>query len=75
MKRMTTWPLQWGFPSLSSTSGDGYQTKCRLWTDRRTSVRVPTYKSAGDGGPLPSDAWDAPDQDVLLEGEGDPDSV
>jgi hypothetical protein len=36
---------------------------------------VPTYKGAGDGGPLPNDACDAPDQGVQLEGEGDPDSV
>jgi hypothetical protein len=36
-------------------------------------VRVPTYIGAGDRGPLPSQAWDAPDQGI--EGEGDPDSV
>jgi hypothetical protein len=36
---------------------------------------MPTYKGAGDGGPLPSDVWDAPDQGVQLEGDGDPDSV
>jgi hypothetical protein len=34
---------------------------------------MPTYIGAGDGGPLPSNAWDAPDQGI--EGEGDPDSV
>jgi hypothetical protein len=33
----------------------------------------PTYISACDGGSLPSNAWDAPDQSV--EGEGDPDLV
>jgi hypothetical protein len=42
---------------------------------RWTSVCVPIYKGAGDGGPLPSNAWDVPDQSVQLEGEGDPDSV
>jgi hypothetical protein len=36
---------------------------------------MPTYKETDNGGPLPSDAWDAPDQDVQLEGKGDPDSV
>jgi hypothetical protein len=33
------------------------------------------YKGTGGGGPLPTDTWDAPDQGVQLEGEGDPDSV
>jgi hypothetical protein len=67
--------LQWVFSSLSSTSRDRYRTKCRVWTHRKTLGRVPTYKGAGDGGPLPSNAWDAPDQGVQLEGEGEPDSV
>jgi hypothetical protein len=40
---------------------------------RRTSIHVPTYKGTGDEGPLPSNAWDGPDQGVQLE--GDPDSV
>jgi hypothetical protein len=44
-------------------------------TQQRTSVHVPTYKGASDRGPLPNNTWDAPDQDVQLEGEGDPDSV
>jgi hypothetical protein len=43
------------------------------WTNQQTSIHVPTYIGAGDGGPLPSNTWDAPDQ--VVEGEGDPDSV
>jgi hypothetical protein len=42
---------------------------------QRTSVHVPTYKGVGDEGPLLSNVWDAPDQGVQLEGEGDPDSI
>jgi hypothetical protein len=42
---------------------------------RRTSVCVPIYKGAGDGGPLPSNTWNVPDQSVQLEGEEDPDSI
>jgi hypothetical protein len=33
------------------------------------------YKGAGGGGPVPTDAWDARDQGIQLEGEGDPDTV
>jgi hypothetical protein len=32
---------------------------------------VPTYKCVDDGGPLPSNTWDASDQNVQLEGEED----
>jgi hypothetical protein len=67
--------LQWVFLSLSSAFGDQYRTKCRVWTDWWTLVHVPTYKVVGDGGSLPSDAWNTPDQGVQLEGEGDPDSI
>jgi hypothetical protein len=42
---------------------------------RRTSVHVPTYKDVGDRGPLPSNTWNAPNKDVQLEKEGDPDSI
>jgi hypothetical protein len=44
-------------PAVAESSG-GDNSRA----SRRTSVHVPTYIGADDGGPLPSQTWDAPDQ-------------
>jgi hypothetical protein len=74
-------------PAVAESSGSGNSgASCRCLASpeigtglsfrlnsHSTSVRVPTYIGADDGGPLPNQVWDAPDQGV--EGEEDPDSV
>jgi hypothetical protein len=62
-----------GFPSLTALRRSDLLVVFHI--HRPTSVRVPSlaFIERRDRGPLPKNAWDAPDQGV--EGEGDPDSV
>jgi hypothetical protein len=62
-----------GFPSLSSASGDWYQSKCRFETVDKPQFMCPPYK--GVGGSLSMNVWDTLDQGVQLEREGEPDLI